>query len=546
MLIDENEPDERGVWESVSWGMRVRQLIDFPWDAAQKELELGDFVEEDGAREVSLRDAIGSKRKDIVDLLGVLDLFGGALELEDSKREDAPLVASYQRSEREGYEHVLITTHARLKVVASELRAVVAAYGTHLKIDCVVFLGLQAPNLSPSRLNGSKELKEFKDKGRLPKRYLQTDDLLVSAERTALSNGGLGTVVEGGREILLGKPNGTRKRSLLVGNGIIRLENPHLSWTGVLETLAKNNSVSRSTSAVISPTASKIVANGSIPSPLKFEYLADHATPPKSGRNVFSHLKSEIAQMMAVGKGGMCLPPVDIRRLLCNLSMDYILTSNYDLVLEKCFHEVGLTFNDRKYLLNPTARVSTASMCALLYHIHGILKTGHEETICLGYEHYMGYVQALRSRLIKKSRTGSEVAWRVAHLLLGTAGRYGTWEELFFSSDVAIVGLGLDYEEADLWELLTLRAAVLFTSSTLRASKYDAQIYTNKITYYDVEVVKTKESNTKLPCIDDHYWGGQIDKDGKRRLLKELGVTVRIVHAGGYAEGYITILKELI
>lgn len=54
------------------------------------------------------------------------------------------------------------------------------------------------------------------------------------------------------------------------------------------------------------------------------------------------------------------------------------------------------------------------------------------------------------------------------------------WPELFFTSDIAIVGLGLDYSEIDLWWLLSMRAALFSPNKGLIENE-------NRIIFYQID-----------------------------------------------------------
>jgi hypothetical protein len=306
----------------------------------------------------------------------------------------------------------------------------------------------------------------------------------------------------------------------------VRIACDHLSGDALLSTLM----------VVLAPT---------VPSPQKFEYLSGEvgaaitqqgsaSSAPSSTRNPFEILKRDLATVMQ----GMQPFPADVAQGLVDCAPDYLLTTNYDRSLELCYggrmHD--LPFTATKYLLGPTA--CSIDGAPSVFHMHGIAKK--PSTICIGYEHYMGYVQHIRSRLVESSG-GMESAWRMAYMLLGAWPASGTWEELFFTSDMAIVGLGMGYEESDLWELLTIRAAVLRTSDTLRYSGIPSSVYTNTISYYDVE----QRAHPGPTVVDDHYWNSTNERAEKAQIMQGLLVNVRVVHANSYALGYNEIAQEL-
>lgn len=345
-----------------------------------------------------------------------------------------------------------------------------------------------------------------------------------------------------------------RRRAILVGNGLNRVSN-EISWTEVLKKIAGMH-----LSGTRLDDALQIVENPTIPSPIKFEYLSDyigeHSASAFGGKtNPFTVLKDDLANIMqGLDKTPKGLNPLDpeLAALLDSIGFDYVLTTNYDTLLEQCVPSLAGLVEKRipantKYLLDATAAGGAGD--AIVFHPHGIVEPSG--SICIGYEHYMGYVQRLRERLIARDKS-RESAWRLAYLMLGAMPLGGTWEELFFTSDLAIVGLGMDYEESDLWELLTLRAAVLQTSDTLKrylshASK-DEEL--NKITFYDVEpqegLVDSTITNAYDPITSTEHTKGKAD------VLKGLEVQIRVAHVpksddspSDFKQAYKLILEDL-
>ena len=296
--------------------------------------------------------------------------------------------------------------------------------------------------------------------------------------------------------------------------------------------------------------------------------------------NVFSHLKDLLTQIMCGTYPdpsdphrvlSLRYPPRGIQERLRRLSSAYLMTTNYDQVLEACLgvQDVRIV-GTPKYLFQHTGivvgtpsvgtagtRLSAVTIerdetvaqgegsddffepdiaaCAgaLVFHPHGIAADTHHQTICIGYEHYMGYVQHLRERLIR-GNVDREFADKVVYLLLGLSPSRNTWEELFFTTDLAICGLGLDYEEADLWELLALRAAVLNTSGTLRGLAA-AGFVPNQVVFYDTEVEDDPSAlvaKGSSAFIDDRYHAGSGYLDERRAVFLDLNVDVRVAHGG--------------
>ena len=528
MMDEELGVNEMELRQEIAFGMRLKQLIGNPGEQQQQTIQKN-------------RDAI-------FDLLNETEVFEGLSHPLDDigsyapDGQNVPPVAHYV-SKDGNHSFVLLLTDAKPEIVSTAISLLPDKLAASRKT--VVFLGLQDPELDRAKMNDAVkhrlgERSKVPSRLIMPWRYLQVYDILTKLPKTST----------------FGPPSFVvhpRDTSLLVGNGLNQLNNHDRSWTDILKHLVTVN-----IPAVGQAEATDFVDDRTIPSPMKFEYLATHSGGSSIGANAFGKLKDDIASLMVVGASGLSLPPDSIRALLTGRRVDNLLTTNYDLVLERCFSAPMRPVSETKYILLPTTY--GAGEVPSIYHVHGIAGVGRNSTICLGYEHYMGYIQRLRSRLIKDQRR-RESAKRIVFLLLGIVPPSLTWEELFFTTDMYIVGLGLDFEEMDLWELLTLRAAVLKTSSTLQRLGLPEESYTNAIVYYDIEAPcdsseyddKSKEytdvakriRHLATPVMDDNYWLPIPSKKGKAKSLKGLGVEVKVVHTDNYERGYEMILQDI-
>lgn len=170
------------------------------------------------------------------------------------------------------------------------------------------------------------------------------------------------------------------------------------------------------------------------------------------------------------------LPEDAIHRELTTLKTDAIITTNYDYLLEYAFNKdfVYKGRTNSKYLWEATS----AQQGVKFYHMHGM--ADNPDSICLGYEHYMGIVEKLRSKLNAKVKN-RQSEMKIKKILAGEDGPTGEWGELFYTTDVDIIGLGLTTAESDIWWLLTHRASIYYTNYC------DIRNYMkNQITYYDV------------------------------------------------------------
>ena len=119
----------------------------------------------------------------------------------------------------------------------------------------------------------------------------------------------------------------------------------------------------------------------------------------------------------------------------------------------------------------------------------------------MGYEHYGGQLQQIRSFIIygKKNKALNidikSLRYRIGHL----EDNPDSWIDLFFKSDIHIIGLSLDFIEIELWWLLAYRAKLL--------TKSKRKVF-NNIYYY-----------MPIKYLDD--------SKGKLELLHNFGINVR-------------------
>lgn len=127
-----------------------------------------------------------------------------------------------------------------------------------------------------------------------------------------------------------------------------------------------------------------------------------------------------------------------------------------------------------------------------VWHIHGEINS--PRSILLGYEHYSGQLQHIRNYVIlgardeyKNFRSNSLIS-----LIKKRKEENNSWLDLFFSKDIYIVGLTLDFVEIDLWWLITHRA---------RAKLEMKLPIKNAIKYYYPEKYSSK-INSKLRLLE--------------------------------------------
>jgi len=153
------------------------------------------------------------------------------------------------------------------------------------------------------------------------------------------------------------------------------------------------------------------------------------------------------------------ITPNKVYELIKSLNLTDIMTTNYDHTIEKSIGDQSNNMGDNgivKQNLYNLFRHTEVNGCKV-WHIHGELNKPN--TILLGYEHYSGQLQQMRNYLV----LGTGAAYKkqfpplIKQLKKGKVDN-NSWLDIFFTKDIHIIGLSLDFIEMDLWWLLTFRA----------------------------------------------------------------------------------------
>ncbi len=333
------------------------------------------------------------------------------------------------------------------------------------------------------------------------------------------------------------------QHTLFIGNGLNLCLKGSISWGDLLGKTANQLGV---------------IHDPNIEMPLEFERiineflkkcnLGDNRTD-MSG--TYYAIKAQISAAMQIsGSLGNCIHksiPFDI--------INNIITTNYDMVLEQAYYEkkgqiftLPSSINKKtKYYLQPTM----SDEIITFYHPHGIIT--HPSSICLGYEHYMGLVETIRSKSNAKTKKDSQGNFlpvremKISRILRGDDPYTNESWEKFYTSDMAFIGFGLPSCESDIWWLLTHRAYIYYSNHDLIGDYIK-----NHIIYYDVINLEQNEYNYneiiegKYNCLE--YKNPREHYNNKHKLLDGMHVEVRLRIIGPnktYEDVYRSILDEL-
>jgi hypothetical protein len=287
------------------------------------------------------------------------------------------------------------------------------------------------------------------------------------------------------------------KNSILFGNGLNYLSDDQISWNDLLNKIKGTNQFD----------------SISLPNTMIYEkiMLHKHFNPNESIRNTESNLKNEIADILKKQKTNQFYDK------LLNLKFDNYLTTNYDFALNDSFKTKS---KDNWIKNNSTEGIysirrntsffdSKNNEHCKIWNIHG--EVSNPKSIMLGLDHYCGSIGKIDGYL--KGNYEYQVENK-KHQTIPIKEKINTnefdnvsWVELFFITNLHIIGFGLDYSEIDLWWIINKRARL----------KKEVSIQ-NKIKFY----VSPLEKLLK-PQRD---YGKYIQEKNKRELLKSFDVEI--------------------
>lgn len=270
--------------------------------------------------------------------------------------------------------------------------------------------------------------------------------------------------------------------ALLVGNDINNIEDGN-SWATLLNELTNYLAID-------------VEFPDDKPFPLAYEEIFFKTV--KSTHFKEKDIKQFVAEHVGKIRGGK------IHQQICRLGVKNIMTTNYDLSLEYALNA------DLKKVTNagviPEQKYSIFRKHVIeninFWHIHGSATV--QQSITLGYEHYSGYLQYMRNYIVAGTKdTYKKQSFKpLLKRIKSKEVLNESWLDLFFTKDIHIFALSLDFVESDLWWLLTYREKIRCEG------KYAID---NTIFYY----------------LPDDFLGGAKSKID---MLKSLGVVVVAVH----------------
>jgi hypothetical protein len=280
------------------------------------------------------------------------------------------------------------------------------------------------------------------------------------------------------------------KKTLFLGNGINRLSGNCPDWSTLLKQIndKEHNKLNN------------------VPYTIQYEHLLLNFKKEQGFEKVQKeeNVKKRIKEQLEM------LEPNEFHSYFSSLNYDNFITTNYDYLFTG---NLGTGISNRTEELYSIRR-KTVFKDKIFWFIHGELES--LKSIMLGLDHYCGSIGKIDGYL-KGTYNFNENGENIKTVSLRkkiTENKYDlhSWIELFFNSNIDIVGFGLDYSETDIWWIINKRLRF----------KLEGININNKITYYTNEIDSVK-----------------------KRILENLDITVVVIQTNNYKELYTSVLNLL-
>lgn len=232
------------------------------------------------------------------------------------------------------------------------------------------------------------------------------------------------------------------KKTILFGNGPNYLSEHYITWETLLEKIKGEN----------------IFANGKLPNTMIYErgIIGNPISFDGLTRNEEA-VKIEISKMMTD------FPSNEFYKKMLDLDIDNYLTTNYDYAFIKDVEDFNIANKSTESIYSVRRHkeiYKKGKTKSKLWHIHG--EINQPPSIMLGLDHYCGNVSKIDAYVKGRYEyTLNQEVIRVNSIIKKLKNKTFdevSWVELFFISDIHIVGLSLDYSEIDIWWILNKRA----------------------------------------------------------------------------------------
>jgi hypothetical protein len=233
-------------------------------------------------------------------------------------------------------------------------------------------------------------------------------------------------------------------KSVFFGNGLNLANGAQLNWKNLLEDIAHNVNVD--CSYLLNEKKYTMAYEKMIVSPKSDEEM----------------IKKAIIEELEKAQ------PSHVYRQLAHLRADHYLTTNYEHLLNATFvhegHKELIEYEEEDvYSIRRHNEITINRAQAIkIWNIHGSIKK--YKSLMLGYDHYCGAIGKIDAYL-KGTYTWEHRQKSISTMRIDEKLEYGfddtSWIELFFKSNMHIIGFGMSFDELDIWWLLNRRARMM-------------------------------------------------------------------------------------
>ena len=295
------------------------------------------------------------------------------------------------------------------------------------------------------------------------------------------------------------------EKVIFFGNGLNRLVSSNISWGDLLDKIKNQNKFD----------------DDKLPNTMIYEriVLQKLNTNEDILQDEFE-LKVDIAELLRDIKGN------EVYKNLFELDCQHYITTNYDYGFIDSIiglKDINLPISEHStedvYSVRRLKSISTKKEKKKhFWQIHGEIR--RPATIMLGLDQYSGSISKLNDYVkgnYKYQRDGVSITEAsIEDKLNDNKLNESSWAELFFGSDIHIMGFSFDFSEMDLWWLLTRRAR-------MKKSPRTKSLIKNSI----------------------HFYCHEID-DQKKALFESLDISVHVLKLGTSGDKYIKHYENII
>ena len=303
-------------------------------------------------------------------------------------------------------------------------------------------------------------------------------------------------------------------RTILLGNGLNRISYD-ASWSGLVHTIDEDFKKIDGVDYLL---------EDKIPNTIQFNSRLIKAWK-KSGTNTFNLLDSNKNLKLIIKEELKKYSPISLHQQLLSTHPQHIITTNYDYVINKAIEAVGFyssyniddSYQEQKYSIRRCKKYfhNNKRDNITVWNIHGELN--YINSIMLGYDHYCNTIGLIDDYLNGSYKYNKRLrkSQSMTDKILNNGEEVLSWIDLFFFSDIHILGFGFGYEELDLWYVL------------MKRKELQTQLGKDKI-------------NNKI------YFYNRGTKNGKRELLELYDIQVIETEATPIGKDYSPVYEDLI